>query len=60
MTRARPLSAAEAAQRLRVSRTTLSRLVDSGELEGHRVGPGRLLKIRPGAIDHYLLHRWNF
>ena len=60
MTREHPLSSTEVARRLRVSRETVAKLVDSGELEGHRVGPGRVIKVRPSALEHYLLHRWNF
>lgn len=49
----RPLLSAEGAARyLDVSRWTIYRLVDRGELKGHTVGTR--LKIRPADIDRYL------
>jgi excisionase family DNA binding protein len=49
----RPLLSVEAAARyLGVSRWTIYRLIDSGELKAHKVGTR--YKIRPADIDRYL------
>lgn len=40
------LSAAEACERLRVSRETLRKLIKSGQLRAHKVGDGRTSPYR--------------
>ena len=40
------LSAAEACERLRVSRETLRKLIKSGDLKAHKVGTGRTSPYR--------------
>jgi len=46
------LTVAEVAQRIRVSKMTVYRLVHSGELEAVRVG--RSFRVPDGAVDEYL------
>lgn len=45
------LTVEEAAQRLRVSRTTMFGLIKSGEVESVQIG--RLRRIRPDALTAY-------
>lgn len=46
------LTVVEAAQRLRVSRMTILRLISAGELPAYRIG--RQFRLEPGAVDAYL------
>lgn len=50
------LTAAEARERLRVSRETLRRLITTGELEAHKVANGRTspYRISEEAISAYI------
>jgi len=50
------LSAAEACERLRLSRETLRKLIKSGDLKAHKTSPGRTApyRISEQAIDEYL------
>ncbi len=49
------LTAAEACRRLKVSRTTLFRLIDRGELPAYRFG--RMIRLQVADIDAFLQHR---
>lgn len=46
------LTVREAASRLTVSPMTVRRLIDRGELRGHRIG--RQVKVRPADLDAYI------
>ncbi|MGA4864132.1 helix-turn-helix transcriptional regulator [Streptomyces lavendulocolor] len=52
------LDAAEVAVRLRVSRSTVYNLIDSGRLPAHRMGGGKIrprgLRVLETAVDAYL------
>ena len=45
------LTAAEACERLRVSHETLRKLIKSGDLKAHKVGPGRTSPYRISEED---------
>jgi excisionase family DNA binding protein len=45
------LTPAEAMDSLRVSYSTLRRMIDSGELRAVRVGPGRYLRIPVAELE---------
>jgi excisionase family DNA binding protein len=52
------LNAAEVALRLRVSRSTVYNLIDSGRLPAHRMGGGKVrprgLRVPESAVTEYL------
>lgn len=53
------LSAAEARERLHVSRETLRKLIKSGDLKAHKVSGGRTspYRISEEAVADYIEHR---
>lgn len=52
------LTVAETSKRMRVSKSTVYREVDAGELRAHRIGPGKgVLRIPEDAVDEYLTAR---
>lgn len=52
------LTVVEACLRLRMSKSSVYREIDAGELRAHRLGPGKgVVRISEEAIDEYLTAR---
>ena len=52
------LTVVEACLRLRLSKSSVYREIDAGELRAHRLGPGKgAVRISEDAIDEYLTAR---